>query len=410
MHIPALQQDAFVRALGWTLVHALWQGLLLAILAGMVVLLTRQARAGLRYNLLVWLVALFVCGSCITFAVEWRQQNINTLPAGTIVTTQNIGQPVNNLLLPVFHEPAPETPRRFSEIFIDYLNTHAPLIVLIWFLLFSFKLVRLMADLSYVQRIRHRKTYAPPLYWKEKLQSLAEGLHIRQHVRLLQSELVQVPLVIGVLKPIVLVPLGILTQLPAEQVEAILLHELAHIRRRDYLVNLLQSIAETIFFFNPAIWWVSSLIREERENCCDDIAIAGIKSKTAFLDALVSFQEYRQEQLSVACGLAFPGKKNHLLNRAKRILHEQNKTLNTMEKSLLSFCIAVIALLLFVGNRPVIAQETPARASKKRTAPVVSKDTSRLPAGEEWNETPTVPPPPRPAKAVTKIDIADAPP
>ena len=127
---------------------------------------------------------------------------------------------------------------------------------------------------------------APSAYWKEKIQQLADELQIRRRIQLLQSEIVQVPVVIGVLKPVILIPLGILSQLPPEQVEAILLHELAHIKRKDYLVNLLQSLAETIFFFNPAVLWVSSLIRDERENCCDDIAIAGTKNKAAFVNAL----------------------------------------------------------------------------------------------------------------------------
>jgi beta-lactamase regulating signal transducer with metallopeptidase domain len=83
-----------------------------------------------------------------------------------------------------------------------------------------------------------------------------------------------------------------LTTLPASEIEAILLHELAHIRRRDYLVNLLQSFSDIIFFFNPAVLWLSSLIRDERENCCDDIAIGEVKNKKQFIHALLSFQEY----------------------------------------------------------------------------------------------------------------------
>jgi len=91
-------------------------------------------------------------------------------------------------------------------------------------------------------------------------------------------------MVIGLVKPAILVPLGLLSNLPPGQVEAVLLHELAHIRRKDYLVNLLQSFAEAIFFFNPAVLWISSLIREERENCCYDIAIGGIKNKNKFIN------------------------------------------------------------------------------------------------------------------------------
>lgn len=354
MHIPALQQDIIVRALGWTFIHSIWQGLLLAILAGLVVLLTRNARAGLRYNGLLALSGLFLLAAGITFAWQLRQPAAVAASPQPPALTAGTQYPVNNLLLPVSDEHAQVASPGLADRFTGYFNEHASMVVLIWFVVFSARLVKLLANLVYVQRIRHQKTYAPPGYWKERVQALADGLRIRRPVQLLQSGIVQVPLVVGTLKPLILMPLGILAQLPPGQVEAILLHELAHIRRRDYLVNLLQSVAEAVFFFNPAVWWVSSLIRDERENCCDDIAVAGTSSKTAFLDALVSFQEYNNGLSKYS--MAFPGRKNHLLNRVKRILHEQNKTLNTMEKSLLTFSIAVILLLTLTTTRQAQAQ------------------------------------------------------
>src|SRR5262249_45478906 len=150
---------------------------------------------------------------------------------------------------------------------------------------------------------------------------------------LLESEIIKVPMMTGWLKPMILFPFSLLSQLPQEQVEAILLHELAHIKRKDYFVNLLQNFAETIFFFNPAVLWISSLIRDERENCCDDIAIQSTNDKEKFIHALVAFQEYNLSKSRF--GIAFPGQKNHLLNRIKRIIYNSNKTLNNMEKVLL---------------------------------------------------------------------------
>jgi len=169
---------------------------------------------------------------------------------------------------------------------------------------------------------------------------------------LLESSLVEVPMMAGVFKPVILVPLGLLTQLPPRQVEAILLHELAHIRRKDYFVNLLQSIAEIIFFFNPAMLWISALIREERENCCDDIAVGESCSKKEYIHALVSFQEYRQ---STSYVLAFAGDKNHLLERVKRIVHNDNKTLNMREKLFLLISVFITAgiTMAYVQLSPV---------------------------------------------------------
>ncbi|MDB5209278.1 MAG: hypothetical protein JWQ30_105, partial [Sediminibacterium sp.] len=158
--------------------------------------------------------------------------------------------------------------------------------------------------------------------------------------------------------------LGLLAHLPSDEIEAILLHELAHIKRRDYFINLLQSFVETIFFFNPALMWLSSMIREERENCCDDIAISITNSKTKFINALIAFQEYHFSTPSYTVG--FPGRKNQLLNRVKRIISDSNKTLNATEKSLLTFGMGVFILFSFAAAKkitPVVTE--PLSASVK---------------------------------------------
>ncbi len=171
---------------------------------------------------------------------------------------------------------------------------------------------------------------------------LAERLQIKKRVQLLQSEIVKVPVMVGFFKPMILFPFSLMSQLPPEQIEAVLLHELAHIKRKDYFVNLLQSFAEIIFFFNPGVLWISSLIKDERENCCDDIAINQTKSKKEFIHALVSFQEYN---IGSKYALAFPGRKNHLLNRVKRIITNNNKALNNMEKISLAAGIVIISFV-----------------------------------------------------------------
>ncbi|HEY9259181.1 M56 family metallopeptidase, partial [Chitinophaga sp.] len=156
---------------------------------------------------------------------------------------------------------------------------------------------------------------------------------------------VKVPAAIGTLKPVILVPLGMLTKLSADQVEAILLHELAHIRRNDYFVNLLQSFAETLFFFNPAVLWLSSLIRAERENCCDDMVVAGPSSRKVYISALVAFQQHYINDNSIGMAMAFPGKQHTLLDRVRRIVSNENRHLNLAEKLMLLGSIMAICLL-----------------------------------------------------------------
>ena len=123
-------------------------------------------------------------------------------------------------------------------------------------------------------RLRSRLVRPAPSEWQQALDRLKTRIRVSRPVRLLVSSLVQAPAVVGWLRPVVLVPVGALAGLPAEQIEALLVHELAHIRRHDYLVNVLQSVVEALLFYHPAVWWVSGHIRTEREQCCDDVAVS----------------------------------------------------------------------------------------------------------------------------------------
>jgi hypothetical protein len=178
------------------------------------------------------------------------------------------------------------------------------------------------------------------------LSELQASLKIKRSVQLLESKLVTIPSVTGFFKPVILVPVGLLNNIPQDQVEAILLHELAHIRRSDYAVNLMQTFIEILFFFNPGILWISSLLKDERENCCDDLAISVTNNKKEFVNALISFQEYKLNTQPFA--LQFGDQKMKLADRAKRILFNTNKMLSIREKYFLSVCVAVSLVLFLV--------------------------------------------------------------
>lgn len=328
-----LPNETILKAISWTLLHSLWQGLILAIFAGLVILFTKKAKANLRYSILAGLFLAFMMGVGFTFNYEY-QSDAMFLASEEILVIEDFNQD-NEMLL-----PASETPDYF-QLGINYLNQNSTAIVLIWFLIFSIKCFGIFKSLSNVYRIRNYRNQAPPEYWSERVLELSQLLKIKKHIVLLESQLVTVPSVTGFFKPIILIPIGLLSNLPQDQIEAILLHELAHIRRKDYFINLIQSFAEILFFFNPGVLWVSSIIKEERENCCDDIAVGITQSKSKFINALVSFQEYNMKQNKLAMG--FGSKKNQLLERAKRIIYDNNKTLNSIEKTFLSICIIIIA-------------------------------------------------------------------
>src|SRR6266700_8429858 len=162
--------------------------------------------------------------------------------------------------------------------------------MLIWLTDVTILTLRLLTGWLWVKRIRtHGVTPAEPS-WNRLLVRVACRLHIRRAITLLESTLVEVPTVIGWLKPVVLLPVSALGGLAPQQLEAILAHELAHIRRHDCLVNLLQTLVETLLFYHPAVWWLSRRIRIERENCCDDLAVSLCGDPVAYATALADLE------------------------------------------------------------------------------------------------------------------------
>jgi bla regulator protein blaR1 len=144
---------------------------------------------------------------------------------------------------------------------------------------------------------------------------------------------------VGYLKPVILIPAGLLTGLGLQEVEMILLHELAHILRKDYLINIFQRLVETLFFFNPAILWLSARIRAEREHCVDDLVINHTKNKTAYIRSLLHYEQYRAGVPAYA--MAFGGRKGTLA-RMDRLISHRNQALHKME-------LFGLGLLLVIG-------------------------------------------------------------
>ena len=330
----------FIQSFSWMLLHSLWQGLLLAVVSGILLVLTKKSSSAVRYNLLLAQLLIFISACVLTFAWEWSK---NPIP-GVIGA---VPHPHRAPLL--FFELNANGLRHFAKDCIYRVSANSTVIVFIWLLLFTFRSVRLMGSLVYIHRARHRFVYQPSEYWADKVEGLCHKLQLNRAVKLLESGYVKMPMVIGHLKPIVLVPMGLIAGLPAGQVEAILLHELAHIRRHDYVVNLVQTIAETIFCFNPGLLWISSVLRDERENCCDDIALAQTKNKKEFVQALISFKEHAM--YGTRYQVAFPGRKNHLLNRVSRIIGNKNPAFGLSEKA--SFIAGLLILVTMITTAAI---------------------------------------------------------
>jgi len=381
--------NQIIQALCRTLFHSLWQGLVLAALAGLVVMFTKKLRPAARYNLLSTLLVLFVTGVGISFYVEFNAAQ------HTAATYNNVNvvaplQPVD-YIQPVVTGNGQVN---FVQTFFTWCNSHANTIVMAWLLVIAFRCVQLLVGLRGVHLLKHKGTFSAGDYWDERVKALAQNIHIKRHVTLLQSAIAKVPMVVGHFKPVILLPAGVLTALPQDEIEAILLHELAHIRRKDYLVNLLQNFCSILFFFNPAVLWLLSLIKDERENCCDDIALGEMKSKQQFIHALISFQEYNMAISNYAVG--FPGRRDHLLNRVKRIITNNNNSLTNMEKAFLATGIVLVSFVTMAiaqtkqispAKKEPAAKETPKTADEayaaKQPAATEQADNTMRAADEE---------------------------
>ena len=172
-----------------------------------------------------------------------------------------------------------------------------PWVVAVWLAGAMVFWLRLIGGWIFAERLRSSLVRPAPREWQQALDRLKNRIRVSRPVRLLVSSLVQAPAVVGWLRPVVLVPVGALAGLPPEQIEALLLHELAHIRRHDYLVNIVQSAIEALLFYHPAVWWVSGHIRAERELCCDDMAVSVSGDAVTYARALAELESDPRAQL-----------------------------------------------------------------------------------------------------------------
>lgn len=327
-----------LHALGWTVIHSLWQAFAIALLLAAYLLAFQKTDARKRYfagNMALGSILLLASATFVFYLKKEKK---------ALGGTEIWGE--EGLLLGQYF------PEKEHSYFSEYFSQHMPLIVTVWLLGMVFFMLKMLGGLLYIQRLKTRMTAPLPAPWQEKLTLLSGQLNILRPVKLLESALTKTPIVVGWLKPIILLPMGAVNHLTPAQVEAILAHELAHVVRNDYLLNLLQSLVEVLFYFNPAVWWISTRVRAERENCCDDIAVRLCGNSLAYAKALVGLQEM-QLVASPPLAMTFSRNKKQLLFRIQRILQPSQNKSNVMEKLSATLLLTVAVVLLSVqANTP----------------------------------------------------------
>lgn len=329
-YLPANITEAITH----TLLHSLWQGMFLMIFVSLLLRLTKRTAPVWRYRLLTAALLLFALVLGLTFVLE--------LSAGADSSFKVSGLPGSG------SEGFAVQLWQQLNFCLKYIHEHAGFVVLLWLFAIGIQICRLSLGFYVLQRMRVVKVTPANPFWEQRLNELAADLGIHNTVRLLESGIARIPMVLGYFKPLILVPVGLLNALDQDQVEAILLHELAHIRRKDGLMNLMQTLMETLLFFNPAVWWLSSLIRAERENSCDDVAVQYLKSPVVLMRAMVHFEHYRERKLNLA--LAFSTTGAGLAVRMERLLTGKNRMPGKL--NLLAIVLILVIGLLVTVHRP----------------------------------------------------------
>lgn len=341
--LSELLNDSIIKALGWNIFNILWQGFIIAIILSLVLRIFKGKSSQLRY-LISMISLLLIMGFSIFNFFNNYDKNISN----TISYIDNNQANESNLLLVDFNDiKINESSIELITLFKDQLTSvdkYFPLIVNVWILGVFIFILKFIFSFFYTNRLRKINTQSISEEWLDKFLKLQEQLRINRTVNYIESQLVKIPLVLGYLKPVVVIPVELLSGMPLNQIEAIIAHELAHIRRNDYIFNVFQTIIETLFFFHPAIWYISSQIRKERENCCDDMALTVCEGSLVYAKALVSVQEFTLNRHYSA--VAFSGRKKHLLNRIKRMIMKQKVKSNITDKIIAALIILSSVLAL----------------------------------------------------------------
>lgn len=297
---------ALVQILGWALVHALWQDCLLVASAAVVgAVLRGRARHGLNG------LVLFLCLG-LPAATAWHFNGLEPVGPGPVLME-------SAQTAPIAHLPRMDAPARPLLARLEAsLQPRLPLLVACWALGAALMALRLGG--GFVLSLRWRRRAVPaPRPWQARLDALAGRIGALRPVRLLLAERGDTPMALGLWKPVVVVPAALLTSLPPAYLEALLAHELAHVRRLDYLANLLQGLAETLLFFHPAVWWLSARIRAEREELADGLAARALGDPRRLALALNALDDL-QPTLHHPLFPALAARGGHLLTRIDRLL------------------------------------------------------------------------------------------
>ncbi|MGK5059613.1 M56 family metallopeptidase [Janthinobacterium sp. LB2P49] len=327
-----------VPALGWVLLYFVWQGLIVGAVSAVLLWLLRHASARWRYA--VCALALLLC-LCIP------SLHLLSLLSG-----------ISPAQLPMAAPPA----------WRAALQAWMPALVLAWSAGVGLMSLRLCLGLAWVGKLR-RQAVAAPAIWQARLDALALRMGMRRQPPLKLHAGLASPVTVGFWRPVILLPAALLSGMPVALLEALLAHELAHVRRWDYLVNLLQSVAEALLFFHPVVWWLSARMRAEREQVADALAAQALHDPQQLATALHALSLHTAAPQH--SGLLMSARGGALLTRIERLMAPGLDTAG-WKLAVPALLLACATLLLQTQGKPVVNGTTLAEAAAGMLALPVS--------------------------------------
>ncbi|GAA4803058.1 hypothetical protein GCM10023231_35030 [Olivibacter ginsenosidimutans] len=371
----------FIYALGWSLLHSLWQG---ALLCGMAYILLSifYLSSKEKVNLLSSLLGLLLVAFVGTFIAYWPQKNIE--------------QSINEFI--VLTTPKTDSSPVGHSSLQFQVERYFPQIAVIYSIGFLVQLILLIGGYIRIRQLQKSPRIAVPTHWQTTFEHLSRLMHVHQKVGFYLSSSVHAPTVIGYFKPIILFPIAVVSVLEIKQVEAILIHELTHIRRYDYLWNIVKCIVETMLFFNPFAWVLGRMLTQEREHVCDDEVLKLTDNAVGYAQALLVLESMRSKK-APALALGAFSKREYLLERIKRITIMKTGTLNVKHK----LAAMIFMLAGFIG----LAWINPSADTLKGKDPIAKAMATKIRVSTGSQEKVNVPPLPLPmAKAVPSVPPA----
>ena len=362
-----LAAQSLAELLGWTILHSIWQITLIALVLRLLLSWTSKYDATIRYALSISALFLATFWSAPTFIGELNQV---TFTANQAINSSSEGNNTIEISTTAITFSPSSYLKKVEVQAAKLIAPMMPFLAIFWFIGILFFASRILVGLFQLHHFSNNGIQLLPSSWDTRLLKLKHLSGIHRPIRVRLSNLVETPITYRFVRPIILLPFSLFTGLSDEQIEVILLHELAHIKRQDYLVNLLQSCIEVLFFYHPLIWWMSKQVRLEREHCCDDRVLKLRHNPMLYAQTLTQIQAQQHYSLKTKLAMSATGNTGDFSTRIYR-LFQQKEPSATLRNS-----AAALLLLLFSGAMMAFYPRNADLPSMNNSAiPTVMQDT-----------------------------------